>query len=382
MKYSKKYQLILTFILFAITLFIFTGCTKQSEESPEVKVALNTPMTGAFGLYGQCIRDGALFALEDLKKEGSNVELKFDLQDNEGKPSKTVSVMQKQFLKSPDIYVSGVKPQTMAIFDEVTKKGIPHFVWIFDAFICAQNPNTFRTWVSFKYEPEKYIQYIKCKKPKKIAIAYVNVPHVKEEMDNILVPKLKEMGYTDADILIEIFDWTQRDFKNIVAKIKSFAPDLAILSGFQANIVALVKLLRSYGMIHDGNVIGTYDMIDAGAVLSAAQLEGVRLITPLFNVSTGSAESKKWKEKFREKYGREPLYTDAYSYDMIRIIADAAKRVKPPATSEEWIKALKETDMEGVTGRLLFDKDGDLEVALRIGVYRNGEIVIDNCDKQ
>lgn len=374
----------LTILVAFIAIFTITlsGCTKKPEErTKEVHVAFNIPITGMFGIYGQTIRDGALMALEDIQKQEGAVKFKFDIQDNAGKPSETVSIMQKQFFKPVDIYVSGVKPQTMAIFDQVKAKGIPHFVWIFDAFICAQNENTFRTWVSYKFEPGKYMQYIKYRNAKRIAITYVNLPHVDEEINKILIPELRKIGITKNDITIEVYEWTQKDFKNIVAKIKSFNPDLIILNGFQGNLVGLVKSLRSYNMIHDGNVIATYDMLDAAPLLSTAELEGIRLIAPKFNVEGNSTNLIKWREKFKKTYSRDPLYTDAYSYDMVQILADAAKRVKSSHTSEDWISAIQETNIPGLTGNLSFDKDGDLKLSLKIGVFRDGKILLDESEK-
>lgn len=377
-------KLILSFLTIVFASLIanctLSSCTQKDQKTEKVRIAFNIPLTGTFGIYGQAIRDGALLALKDLKNIYPNVNLIVDFQDNKGKPSDTVTIMQKQFFKPVDIYVSGVKPQTMAIFDQVKEKGIPHFVWVFDAFICANNSNTFRTWVSFKYEPEKYLQFIECEKPQKIAIVYVNVPHVIEEMEEIVIPSLKKLDYEDKDLMIEVYDWSRKDFKDIVAKIRRFSPDLTIMSGFQGNIVGLTKLMRSYSIMEQSQIISTFDMIDAANVLSQDELEGIRFITPLFNVEKETKRIEAWKNKFEDQYGRKPLYTAAYSYDMMYMISEAAKKIQGPMTSKAWVKALHTTELQGVTGDLEFDKDGDLEVDLKIGVFRNGTICIDKCN--
>jgi branched-chain amino acid transport system substrate-binding protein len=378
---SKKILLFSVAFLTILFAGLQPACTKdQNEPERTVKVAFNIPLSGDFGIYGQMIRDGALFAKSDLDSEGSRTQFDFDFQDNAGKPSTAVSIMQRQLMKPVDIYVSGVKPQTMAIFDQVKARKIPHFVWIFDAFICAKNENTFRTWVSFKQEPEKYLKYIEYRKAKKIAVALVNVPHVEEEMKEILFPELRKRGFQDKDIFVEIFDWTEKDFKNSAAKMKTFNPDLIIISGFQPNVVGWIKALRAYDMVKDGNVIGTYDTLDAIPVLDKDQLEGIRLIAPLFSIEEKESSVPEWKERFKAKFGREPLYTDAYSYDMIKIIADAASRLTGHATSEAWVAALKATNTNGVTGPLVFDPDKDLKVTLRIGVIRDGKVLVDESD--
>lgn len=340
---------------------------------PVVEIDANLPLTGGLATYGDAVRDGASMAVDDLKAAGATTCLKFDWGDNAGDPKTTVSLEQKQFLKPPSIYVSGVKPQTMAIKDDITAKGIPHFVWIFDPKINANSKNNFRTWVSYKIEPQIYLDYAKKMKAKRVAIVHVQLPHTLEEFNKIVIPGLKAQGI--SQVAVEPFDFGKKDFKDVAAKFKQFNPDLIILNGFQGDLVGLVKALRPLGLIKEGNTIGTYDMIDAAQVLSPEELEGIRLVTPTF-VSRAEKESvAKWKERFKAKNKRDALYTDAFAYDMTQVINDASKRLKLPATSEQWIEAIKATNIQGITGQLKFDQDGDLLTPLEVGVFRAGKII-------
>jgi branched-chain amino acid transport system substrate-binding protein len=340
---------------------------------PVVDIDANLPLTGNLATYGDAVRDGASMAVEDLKAAGSPNCLNFDWGDNTGDPKTTVSLEQKQFLKAPAIYVSGVKPQTMAIKDAITAKGVPHFVWIFDPKINPNSKNNFRTWVSYKIEPKVYLDYAKKIKAKRVAIAYVQLPHTLEEFNKIVIPGLKAEGI--SQIATEPFDFGKKDFKDVAAKFKQFNPDLIILNGFQGDLVGLVKALRPLGLIKEGNTIGTYDTIDAAQILSPAELEGIRLVAPKFVTRPQQELVAKWKERFKAKNNREALYTDAFAYDMTQVIDDAAKRLKLPATSEQWIAAIKATNTQGITGSLKFDQDGDLLTPLEVGVFRGGKIV-------
>ncbi|HKY42871.1 MAG TPA: ABC transporter substrate-binding protein [Pyrinomonadaceae bacterium] len=338
-----------------------------------VNVAMNVPITGTFGIYGQTIRDGALMAQSDLAGQGLDIRLNLDIQDNAGVPATATTILQKQALSQTDVYVSGVKPQTMAIFDRVNEKKWPYFVWIFDAHIVGQHPNTFRTWVNYKYEPEKYFQFINNRQAKKVAIACVNFPHTVQEFNEIVIPRLNSQG---VQTNIEIYEFDTKQYRDLILKLNAQKPDLFILNGFQENLVGLVKALHTYNLVKDGNVIGTYDLLDASKILSKEELEGLRVVVPEFNIAS-TPKLNEWKQKFKSKYGREPLYTDAYSYDMIQIIADSAKRLSLPATSDQWIKALRETNIEGITGRLVFDQDKDQKLELRVGQYKGGTLILD-----
>ena len=339
-----------------------------------VQIACNLPMTGNLATYGAAIRDGAIMAIEDIEKfDPTGASLIFDWQDNAGNPKTAVSIMQKQYLRSPDIYISGVKPQTMAIMDQIKAKGTPHFVWIFDAFINQNSRNNFRTWVNYKIEPPVYLAYAKERNAKRVAIIYIQLPHTLEEFNEILIPGFKKQGV--SNIFVEPFDFGKKDFKDIAVKVKDFKPDLIILNGFQAELVGLVRALRPFGLITDGNTIATYDMLDAAKILGADELEGIRVVSPIFVTRPDREIVKNWRKHFMVKYKKEPLYTHAFGYDMALIIHDAAKRLKLPATSKQWIETLRATKIEGITGQLQFDEDGDLLTPLEVGVFRDGKLI-------
>lgn len=375
----NRFKLVVLLIIFSIALVnpIFIGCGEKKEQNV-INVACNLPLTGDLSTYGEAIRNGVLLALDDISKSKNENDpfISFDWQDNAGQPRNAVSIFQKQFTKKVDIYVSGVKPQTMAIIDEIQKTSTPHFVWIFDAFVTRDYKNTLRTWVSYKHEPEYYLKYAKVKNPKKVAIIYVNLPHAEEEFNKLVIPTLKEMGV--QNIFTEAYDWNKRDYKDIANKVKSFNPDLIIFNGFKSTIIGLVRAFRELNLIKDANTICTYDMLDAAEELSPNVIEGIRVIAPKFNTRADETTLIEWKKKFENKYRVKPKYTDAYAYDMALIINDVSKRIEKNATPEQWYKSILETEITGITGKLKFDEDGDLMIDLEIGVFRDGKLIPDN----
>jgi len=375
MRKIKKTMTLLSVISLLFLGNIFLSCS-NSDKKDVVDVACNLPLTGNLATYGESVKDGVTFAIENIKKNNPNKELNinFDWQDNTGEAKNAVTIMKKQYLKDIDIYISGVKPQTMSIIDEISKQKTPHFVWIFDAFVCQKYPNTFRTWVSYKYEPEYYLDYAKKTKPKKVAIIYVNLPHSEEEFTKLVIPQLNEIGITD--IFSEKYEIDKMDYKDIAAKVSAFKPDLIILNGFKNTIIGLVLAFGSYNLIIDGNTIVTYDMLDAAEELPIEATEGIKCIAPIFNTCASDTTLNSWKNNFEKRFKRKPRYTDAYAYDMAFIIYEASKSIKDH-TPDNWANAIKSVNIKGITGDLIFDKDGDLKIQLEIGVYRNGVLIPD-----
>jgi branched-chain amino acid transport system substrate-binding protein len=375
-KNKKLLSIVLAiFMLFSVN--FFTNCSKKEKEENVIKIGCNLPLTGDFATYGESVKNGVDMFLRELLENNKDIKIpiEFYWQDNKGEAKNAVSILQKQLLESIDIFVTGVKPQTMAIIDRISSKKVPHFVWIFDAYVCKEYNNTFRTWVSYKYEPEYYLKYIEKNKPDKIAILYVNLPHSEQEFKEIVIPKIKKSGINN--ILIEAYPWTKKDYKDIAVKVKTYKPDLIIVNGFKSTIIGLVKALRNYNLINNGNTIVTYDMLDAAEELSKETVESIRVITPYFSIEKDKPEIIKWKSTFKKIYNRKARYSDAYAYDMAKIIYEVSKRIEYPVTKEKLSEEILKTKFDSITGSIKFDKDGDLIIELKIGVFRNGRLVLD-----
>ena len=368
--------------LVIIAFLVLNSCNNQNSKKVSEKtitISTNLPLTGNLGVYGKDIQKGVQFALDEISMKKDSVKLDFNWNDNKGEAKMAANIYQKTNTKKQDVYVSGVKPQTMAIINQVSNDKIPHFVWVFDAFICKNYQNTYRTWVNFKIEPEYYMKYIQRKNPQKIAIIYPNLPHTNEEYEEILIPNLiNELNIKKSNILAEKYEYTKNDFKNIASKIKDFSADLIVASGFTSSLIGITKSLREFNLIENGNTIATYDMMDAASSMSNDMTEDIRVVAPKFSFDIAENKNiKKWKEEFETKYGQKPKYTSAYAFDMTKIIYNAALRLEHPASHHEWKDALLNSKINGITGSSEFNKYGDLNIDLKIGVFKNGKLIPD-----
>jgi ABC-type branched-subunit amino acid transport system substrate-binding protein len=356
--------------LIAIVLVAGLGCfflsKQEKKEKESVRIAFNIPLTGELATYGTAIRDGSLFAVDNIYSNDSTIKIICDFQDNASTPKNAVNIFLKQKNESPNVYVSGVKPQTMSIIDQVETLNIPHFTWIFDAFVTEKYKNAFRTWVNYKMEPTKILEYVDRVKAKKIAITYVQLPHTEEEYLDIIIPELKKR---DIEYTVEKYNIEKGDFKDIATKFKVYNPDLMIINGFKANLIPLVRNFREYSLFNGSNALFTFDLLDASEELSADLLEGLKLVSPQFETREDNLQ---WKDSFKNKFYREPRYTDAYAYDMIFAIYTAYKQSN---NKEEFINNLLSVNFKGITGDVTFDSSGDMVVSLDIAGYKNGRLV-------
>lgn len=360
-----------TYLIFCF--FLFSTLTSFAEEGRPLKVALNLPLSGGLAVYGKSVEEGVRIALDEDAQSKSFLEL--DFQDNEGMAKNAVTIANKQLLSTPDVYVSGVKPQQMAIKDILVKYDIPHFEWIFDVNVRPNGEkNNFRTWVNFKDEPQIFLEYAKEILPKKVAIIYVSLPSTDEEYNTLIVPGLKKLG---ADVYVQPYQMDLTDFAGMVLNVRKYKPDLLIISGFAENLPPMIKRLNEQNLVKGKNIIATYDLIDAIPLVRPEWMDGMRVAAPLF--LTRKDEDLKIKtffEKFKTKYGRDPIYTHAYAYDMAKILLEVSK-AKAKEPNRNLSQVIQGLDLEGITSRLKFNEEGSLPLSIERAVVRGGKVVRD-----
>jgi branched-chain amino acid transport system substrate-binding protein len=370
----KLAVLLLAAAILAIGIIVLQRTTRDHDEISAIRVAANFPLSGELAFYGESFRDGLEMAISE-HDSGGGPQIIFDWGDNKFTPKDAVSVLQKQLLNNPTIYTSALKPQVMAITDQVTELGIPHFPWILDVQV---NPNSsgnnLRPWVSFKLESEVFIAYSRRLKAKRVAMVFLNLPSAEQEYAQIIAPALRQDP--GSEVLIERFDSNvaPQDFKGIAAKVAAFKPDIIMINGFIPHMVALIRALRPLGVIQNGNTLAALDMLDAADVVSSEEIEGIIVSAPPFLLDP-TEQQLEWVERFREKYNRNPPYHSAFAYDMGLILLDAASRLDYPATKEQWLDALRSTKIDGLTGPLEFDEDGSLITNLEPARYDAGVLV-------
>lgn len=354
----------------AIVVVLVLGNRSGSGGPEKLDVAVNLPLSGPLSVYGISVREGVEQYLSDTPDAASR--LSFDWQDNASDPAAAVRIAARQLEGAgtgPDIYVSGVKPQTMAIAGAVEQSGIPHFVWIFDPFLRATGANNFRTWVSYKIEPQVYLEFVEKRDAESVAVAYVQLPHTVEEFEMILFP---EFDKREIDYTTEVFEFGRTDFREIARNLIESEADVIILNGFQLELAAMVRAMRQEQGYDASKIIGTYDMLDAADVLSSEELEGISVVTPVFSTVTGRSENAEWINRFTEQQGKGPLYTHAFAYDMAQLLDRVSQ-----SENTNLKDMIQNMELQGVTGTVSFDADGDLVTPLAIGRFQNGDVIAD-----
>lgn len=368
----KKLAVIICVLVVVLgSLFIWNSYHKS--DSVDLRVACNLTITGDFGLYGESIQKGILMAQEDLNDSAiaNNVKVVYDFIDNASDTKNAVTIYKRQEMTGFDIYMSGITPQSAAIIPLLKKTGKPHFIWGFAPVLFSKEDNLFRTWVDYPKEAECFLKYLE-KNPQfvRVACLYPNVESAQTLFNKLFIPKLPtgtKLVYNEA------YDVSVTNFKDIVLKMKKEAPDVIFINGMDMHIPNIIKDMAANGMKKDGNMVFTFDLMDAVPKTAPDLLEGLIANIPKAEI-TPSPKRIEWDKRFKEKYGTAPNYTNAYAYDLGTILYYVAlnSKIKKETSISD---LLLETDLEGVTGRLRFSPEGLLIGEYVTSIYKNSEFV-------
>lgn len=160
----------------------------------------------------------------------------------------------------------------------------------------------------------------------------------------------------------------QSDFKALVTKIKGENPDFIYYGGIY-NAGALFSKQLSEGGV-DAPVMGGDGLYDAEFV----NLAGAEAAAGDFCTSVGLPldqlpKGQDFKSAFEAEYpGEEIAAYDAYAYDAAQVIIEGIKaaaeevgadKLTTPEGKKAIIAAVAKTNMEGLTGPISFDENGD-----------------------
>lgn len=359
-------------LLFCLAILTLTSCKKEFENT--VKIAVNLPLTGYIGVYGERMQTGMDFARQDLETSMNedNIRLVFDYQDNRGETKDAITIFNKQKIQNPDIYMSGITAQTTAIMEQTRKAGILHFLWSWTPLYMEKGYNEFRSWLNFGAEAQMYVDYISKQAPKRLAYFHINNLGSKTQREEVVVPALKKQ-FPDLEVYAEEYPPSMTDFKNLIAKVKEFNPDVFIVSGYKESIINMIKDIDVY-KIDRNKVYCSMDLLEAIDEVPASIMEGFHVSAPEFNIpSLQTNKTKQWIEKFKMVYKRNPVYTEAYGYDCVQSIYEAVKISREEKISLS--EALHKVSFDGITGHVSYSEEGDIENHLHTAVFKNGVLI-------
>jgi branched-chain amino acid transport system substrate-binding protein len=155
-----------------------------------------------------------------------------------------------------------------------------------------------------------------------------------------------------------------------IAALRAAAPAAILLAGNDSEIAAILKEARAAGITAPFFAAGIIsDLIPAQGGPAA---EGLVVVAPAFDADSTVEKTRAFVAAFRKRYGVEPTYSAANSYDAVWLLARLIQ--KGAKTGEALRDGLyTKTDFPSLSGPLTFDPDGEVSLPPRLLEVRGGK---------
>jgi branched-chain amino acid transport system substrate-binding protein len=149
------------------------------------------------------------------------------------------------------------------------------------------------------------------------------------------------------------------DFSAVLTRIRAQNADVVVFGGFDAQAAQIVRRMRSLGM----NAILAGEGFNNNAFVTLARGEGDGTITIQpglpFEKMPGKDFPSRYEARFKERLEG---FQGPYAYDATAVILHAVLAAQSP-TSANVLLAVRKTRIDGATGPIAFDGNGDLAVS-------------------
>ena len=368
------------FVLMSIFMLVGCGEKENSEKDSVIKIGGMGPLTGSAAMYGITIENGAKLAFEEINKNGGVLgkKLEYISLDEKADPVEAVNAYNRLIDEGVSAIIGSVtsKP-TLAIAELAAQDGIPMItptgtqVNITDA-----GPSIFRVCFTDPYQGGTLVTFAKEKLNAKTAAVMINnssdysngiAEEFIKQANKLGIKIVAKEGYSDGD----------KDFKAQLTKIKIEDPDVLMVPEYYEQSALIATQAREVGL--KSTFIGP-DGWDG--VVNVLDSSSYSIIDNTYFTNHYSAEDKSEKiqdflKKYREKYNEEPTAFSGLAYDAVYILKDAIEKAGT-TEKEKLVAAIKESDMDGVTGHLTFDEKNNPIKAVTIIKIINGKYVFDS----
>ena len=340
-------------LFIAATFLMVPGLSLAAAKN--VKLGFINSITGPEAPIGENLSNGVTLAIEDLKKEGIDVDL--IKEDDTGKPEKSMAAFEK--LGTRDNVVGIVGPYSSkcasALAKLAEKYKVPLLIPVASKDdITRQNLKwTFRLSATTNdYATILLDMATRLGKPKTMAIIDENTDFgtsgaksAKEYAARKHITVVAEESYSPGS----------PDYRSTLASIKAKNPDLVFMVSYVADAILLMRQSREIDLKPQA-------FLGAGAGFATVPFAKEQDISnDVFSSTqwTGHVNwpgAKQFNERYKARFGKEPTYHASTAYESMIIMGETAAKAGSPERTRDLLKRGK---WNGIMGEVRFaDYDG------------------------
>jgi branched-chain amino acid transport system substrate-binding protein len=342
---------------------IAAALAAPARAADPIVIGMFGPMTGERAALGIRFSEAAQMFSEEVNAKGGigGRKLEVRIEDTRGTPRDAAGIAQK-FAADPAV-LAVVGGQTST--ESMAAGPILADAQLAQVAPTASHPDytkispyQFRTVATNPTMVQPHVDMLtKMMGMTKIAIVYFN-DDWGMLVSQLTAARLKEIGV--PVVLSEAMIPDARDFRPLITKIRSAKPDGIFLITHYAEAALFMQQLRQADPML--KVAATDTLNDPKFIeLANGAAEGVVMPTPFLPESPAAAAFSK---AYEAKFGKEPNYYSACSYDALLVVTNAMQLLtakgKPLTRQAIRDQIADAPPLQGVSGMIKYDGSGDL----------------------
>jgi len=356
-------------------LFIALFCINCGKKAELIKIGAILPLSGDLATYGNNAKRGIELLQDEINNkggiQGNKIEVIFG--DSKALPTTALSLAQKFIFEDKVIAIIGeVASSPLLAFSPIANQN--KIVVVSPAAsspkITQAGEYIYRVWPSDVFEVNRMMEYLSEVKASEVSVLYVN-----NDYGLAMYSEIKDK-FPSKNIEVknaETFNQNSTDVRAQLLKLKIQHPKYLYLIGYPSEYAVIIRQIHELGI--QSTIIATSSFEDPTILnLTGKAAEGVIYSSPIQTDSTNSIYNY-FKKEYYAKYSQYPGLVSDYGYDALKVIIKSLE-ISGQADRQGIKQGIdKIRNLDGCTGIINFDKNGDIIKPAGIKTIKNGKFV-------
>ena len=352
-----------------------TEAPAQPACEQPLKIAIIGAMSGTTASLGDYMTKGVTLAVEQKNAEGGiqGCQIEIVTYDDEADPTKSTGVAQKVATEDNVIAAWATTNSSTALSDLpiFEQYKIPQLTNGTNVDITNQgSAYVFRATPAGPAFENSLINYLVTKEGKtKFSIIGDNTAYGKGEAD-YQIAALKANNLEPLDV--EEHGADDKDFTGQLTKIIASGPEVLLLADSEVAGGLVAKQARQLGF--EGTIAGGVAMGSAKFLETAGDAaEGV-YFTAAYPGNDANDQTKAFASAFQARWGIEPEFHNANTYDLTQVLFIAMENAKPLTPENVAAEMHKVCDYQSLQGTMCVEENGETLTKSLVGVIKSGQL--------
>ena len=340
-------------------------------------VGVVLPETGVNKDYGASLKAGIKLALDDAVAKQSPPGIEARYRDSLSHPEYAAKEAQELFKAGALIVIGGAtSAEAKAMIPEAeTAKELMISPSASEPALAASSNLFFRVVPSDEFEGTTAAQFLVTQKKARSVLIMFEKGLYSEGMLPFFTAEFTRLGgKITGQLPIGPTDWD----KAVADALPAQKPDAVFICAYAEEILASLTVIRNAGFA--GPICAT-SSFDSGDVVRRAGAVAEGVFVPKVRVDFESQQEpiKSFVARFKAaNKGAAPDLFAAYGFDAAMVALYALQGPPPKDVNDLLVRVMSLGDKMGVTGKLVFDKVGNIEHRPRMHVIKGGKF--EDCD--